>query len=210
MNEQRFTAADLEPSDDERSAARRALADRIAAAVAVLAAGTWVGGMVALGACAAPMVFLIAPAPFSGDAMGAAFARFDQIALGSAVVLLGAEVARTWAGGARARTAAARVRRIAAVLMAAGAAYGGLSLTPHILELHRAGAQRGEGPDGAELDRTHKRAELVGKVETGLGALLVVLHVLTLATRRPGEDEGEDAYTAPAPPGPSDDSPFTS
>ena len=146
MNEPRFSAADLEPSDDERRAELRALVDRIAAAVAVLAAGAWVGGMVALGACAAPMVFRLAPAPFSGDAMGAAFARFDQIALGAAVVLLGAEMARTWAAGARARTAAARVRRLAAVLMAACAAYVGLSLTPHILELHRAGAQRGVGP----------------------------------------------------------------
>ncbi len=204
MSENRFSAADLEPSDDERRADLRALADRVAAAVAVLAAGAWVGGMVALGACAAPMVFRIVPAPFSGDAMGAAFARFDQIALGAAVVLLGAEVARTWAAGARARTVAARVRRFAAVLIAAGAAYGGLSLTPHILALHRAGAQRGVGPDGAELDRTHKTAELVGKVETGLGALLVVLHVFTLAAPRPGEDDGEDSYTAPAPPGPSE------
>ncbi len=201
MNEPRFSAADLEPSDDDRRAAQRALVDRIAAAVAVLAAGAWVGGMVALGACAAPLVFRIVPAPFSGDAMGAAFARFDQVALGSAVVLLGAEVTRTWAAGARGRTVAARVRRVAAVLMAVGAAYGGLSLTPHILELHRAGAQRGEGPAGADLDRTHHTAEAIGKAETGLGVLLVVLHVFTLATARPRDED--DAYTAPAPPGPA-------
>jgi Domain of unknown function (DUF4149) len=203
MNEPRFSAADLGPSDAEIRAARRALVDRIAASVAVLAAGAWVGGMVALGACAAPLVFSIVPAPLSGTAMGAAFARFDQIALGSAVVLLGAEVARTWAGGVRGRTVAARVRRVAAVLMAVGAAYGGLSLTPHILELHRAGAQRGVGPDGADLDRTHHNAETVGKIETGLGALLVVLHVFTLASPRPRDEDDEDAYTAPGPPGPA-------
>ena len=158
--------------------------------------------MVALGACAAPLVFRIVPAPLSGDAMGAAFARFDRIALGAAVVLLGAEIARTWAAGARARTVAARVRRVAAVLMAVGAAFGGLSLTPHILELHRAGAQRGVGPDGADLDRTHRTAETVGKAETGLGALLVVLHVFTLAVPRARHEGDEDEYTAPAPPGP--------
>ena len=62
---------------------------RLAAAVGALAAGVWVGGMVALGACAAPFVFRMTPAPYSGDAMGAAFARFDQIALGAAVALLG-------------------------------------------------------------------------------------------------------------------------
>jgi hypothetical protein len=111
--------------------------------------------MVALGACAAPAVFRLTPAPFSGDAMGTAFARFDNLALGAAVVLLGAEVARTWAAGPRARSLAARVRRIVAVLLAAGAAIGGLSLTPHINALHRAGAQRGVGEQGAELDRVH-------------------------------------------------------
>jgi hypothetical protein len=206
MNETRFTAADLEPSDDDRRAARRALVDRIAATCAVLAAGIWVGGMIALGACAAPLVFQIAPAPFSGDAMGATFARFDQIALGAAVVILGAEVVRTWAGGGRARGAAARVRRLAGVLMAGCAAYIGLALTPHINELHRSGAHRGEGPLGAELDRTHHVAEAVGKTETGLGAILVALHIFTLGGRR---REEEDDLTAPASPGPHGGDPQT-
>jgi hypothetical protein len=195
MNETRFSATDLEPSDDDARATHRALVDRIAATIAVVAAGVWVGGMVALGACAAPFVFRLTPAPFSGDAMGAAFARFDQIALGAAVVLLGAEVARTWAAGARG--VAARGRRLTAVLMAACAAYLGLSLTPHINQLHRDGALRGVGPVGAELDRIHHVAEAVGKAETALGVLLVALHVFTLPARRPDDDA-----PAPAPPGP--------
>jgi hypothetical protein len=204
MSEERFSASDLEPSDDERRASRLALVDRVAAAVAALAAGLWVGGMVALGACAAPFVFQMTPAPFSGDAMGAAFARFDSIALGAAVTLLGAEVARTYASGARARLPAARVRRVLAVIMAACAAYGGLSLSPHILELHRAGARRGIGDLGEELERTHVRAETVGKVELALGAAVVLLHVLTLSTRKP-EDEGDGDAVSPLPPGPPPD-----
>lgn len=195
MNETRFEASDLEPSDDERRAARRALVDRAAATVAVIAAGLWVGGMVALGACAAPFVFRLTPAPYSGDAMGSAFARFDRIALGAAVVLLGAEVTRTWAAGARGVRVAARVRRLVAVLMAAGAAFGGLSLTPQINALHRGGAQRGVGPEGAELNRIHKTAEAVGKAETGLGVLLIALHVFTLAGPRPDDED-------PSPTGP--------
>jgi uncharacterized membrane protein len=200
MSETRFTAADLEPTDEEVRAARRRVVDRVAATLAVLAAGVWVGGMVALGACAAPFVFRLTPAPFSGDAMGAAFARFDQIALGAAVVLLGAEVARTWVGGPRGRGPAARVRRGAAVIMAACAAYIGLSLSPHINELHRGGAQRGVGELGAELDRTHKTAETVGKIETGLGVLVVALHVFTLGAGRLEDDEN---LTAPGEPGPT-------
>lgn len=200
MNETRFQASDLEPDEDAVRAARRALADRIAATVAVTAAGIWVGGMVALGACAAPFVFRLTPAPFSGDAMGSAFARFDQIALGAAVVLLGAEVVRTWASGARGIRVAARVRRFVAVLMAGAAALGGLSLTPQINALHRAGAQRGVGPQGAELDRVHKTAEAVGKAETGLGVVLIALHVFTLAGAR-REDDEDDASVAPGAPG---------
>lgn len=200
---QRFTAADLEPSDDQRRAHARALVERGAAIVAVLAAGVWVGGMLALGACAAPFVFRIAPMPYAADAMGAAFARFDHIALGASVLLLAAEVARTWAAGHRARSRGARVRRLAAICMATCAAYMGLALTPRINGLHRGGALRHMGDAGQELDAVHKRAELVGKVETGLGVLLVALHVFTLPLRRP-EDDDDDA-DEPAPPGPQDE-----
>ena len=52
-----------------------------AATLAVLCLGLWVGGLVALGACAAPIVFHVVPAPMSGDAMGAVFRRFDQVAI---------------------------------------------------------------------------------------------------------------------------------
>jgi putative copper export protein len=200
-DEIRFSAKDLEPDQDEVRAARRGIVDRVGATVAVLAAGVWVGGMVALGACAAPFVFRLTPAPFSGDAMGAAFARFDQIALGASVVLLGAEVARTWAAGPSARSVAARVRRVSAFVMAGCAAYIGLVLSPHINELHRGGALRGVGDLGAELDRTHRTAEAVGKLETGLGVLVVVLHVLTLGPARRREDEEDGGYTAPGIPG---------
>jgi len=201
-DEHRFSAADLEPSPEERRAARRGLVDRIAASAAVLAAGSWMGGLVALGACAAPFVFGLTPSPFSGHAMGAAFARFDQLALGAAVILLAAEVARTWAAGRRGRTLAARVRRLLAMLLAGAAAYVGLALTPRISELHQGGARRGEGATGEELDSVHRRAELVGRAELALGTAVVVLHVFTLGARRPeDDDEDEDAF-APLPPGP--------
>ena len=48
-----------------------------------------------------------------------------------------------------------------------------------------------------ELERTHKTAETVGKIETGLGVLVVFLHVLTLTVRRPSEGADDDEMTAP-------------
>lgn len=196
-----FTEADLAPDPEEQSAARRAIAERAAATVAVLATGIYLGGLVALGACAAPMVFRITPAPFSGDAMGLAFARFDQIAIGASVLALGSEVVRTWAAGPRGRTLGPRLRRLCAIAMAAATAYVGLSLTPRINELHHQGVRRGEGPQGQLLDVTHRQAELVGKVGMVFGLGLVVLHVFTLRVRRPEDEDDEDA-PAPLPPGP--------
>ena len=65
-----FSESDLEPSAEETASKRREVAERAAVVVAVLSAGLIVGGMLALGACAAPMVFQLTPAPFSGNAMG--------------------------------------------------------------------------------------------------------------------------------------------
>lgn len=200
MNETRFTEADLEPTLEERAAARRDLADRAAACAAVVATGIWIGGMIALGACAAPAVFRLTPAPFSGEAMGAAFAQFNRIAIGAAAVLLLAEGVRTFAGRARSRTVGARVRRGAAVLMAAFAAYVGTFVTPRITELHQQGARRGVGPDGELLDRIHGHAEVLGKSEVVLGIVVACLHVLTLRGKR--DDDDEEGSPAPLPPGP--------
>jgi hypothetical protein len=204
MNETRFTAEDLLPSDEEKQAARRSLIDRSAATVGALAAGIWAGGMIALGVCAAPFVFRMTPDPYSGEAMGAAFARFDQIAIGAAVILLGAEVARTWAAGRRSRSLPARARRILAILMAGCAVYIGLQLTPKILDLHRAGVRQGVGPEGAVLTQIHKRAEAIGKAEVVFGAALVALHIFTLGVRRPEDSDEEESSPGPLPPGPRD------
>jgi hypothetical protein len=204
MTEEHFSESDLAPRPESLRRARRGTIERVAATFGVLAAGLWVGGLVALGACAAPMVFELTPAPYSGHAMGAAFARFDQIALGCAVAAMAAEVARTWAAGRASRRPAARVRRIVAVLMALGAAYVALVATPTINELHRAGVRRNDGAEGVRMEAVHKQAEAVGKAQVFLGLALVALHMATLTTGRArdeDEDEDEDAL-APLPPGP--------
>lgn len=196
-----FSEADLEPSDDERRAARRQLADRVAACVAAVAAGLLPGGLIALGACAAPFVFRLTPAPWSGHAMGAAFARFDRIALACVGVVLFAEIVRTYLARRRARRPMARVRRMAAVLLAGAVAYQGMVVTPAIIGLHQAGAEQGVGEAGRRLASIHDRASVVGRAQAALAVLVVVLHVLTLSRPRP-EDEEEDEASAPLPPGP--------
>ena len=134
--------------------------------------------------------------------MGAAFRRFDALAMGAAVLICGAEVVRTFLARRRRRGAAERIRLALAIVLAGAAAYGGLALTPRIMELHEAGARRGFGDDGALLEAIHQRAELVGKVDTALAAVLVGLHIFTLRARRPEDEDDQVGVAAPLPPGP--------
>jgi len=196
---QTFSEADLEPSPEERRAKIALVVDRLASTIAVLTTGAMVGGLVALGACAAPFVFKLAPSPFAGDAMGAAFARFDAIAIGGAAILLGAEVARTYIGRRDRRSAVARIRRLVSIAFASCVVYVAATITPAINDLHKAGAVRGEGENGARLAVLHDRAVLAGKIEAVLGLLIVGLHVFT-PRRRPEDEDGTSV--APAPPGP--------
>lgn len=199
-----FSEADLAPPDWERRARRRAWLDRTATFVAVLALGLWAGGLVALGACAAPMVFGMTPYPFSADAMGAAFARFDTIAIGCAVVALGAEAVRTYLElGRRASVRErllGRVRRFLAMIAAGLAIVSGTMFTPEILRLHHAGVRRNVGPEGARLEVVHKRTEAMAKGILLLAVAVMGLHVGTVRSAR-DEEEDEEA-PAPLPPGP--------
>jgi len=194
-----FTEADLQPSAAERAAGRLVMVERVAAAVAALALGAWAGGLVALGACAAPQVFSLVPPPLSGRTMGGAFARFDSVAIGCTLTALGCEVARSYIARRRASHWPARARRYLTMLAALLALYSGVWLSPTINALHAGGARRGVAADGAELERVHQRAELVGKLAVALAALLVLLHTLTMPTR----DRDDEQVAAPLPPGPS-------
>lgn len=199
-----FSEADLAPPEWEVRARRRARIDRGATFVAVLALGLWSGGLISLGVCAAPMVFGMTPYPYSADAMGAAFARFDSIAIGCAVFALGAEAVRTYLElGRRGRPGElrlGRVRRMAAVVAAGLAILSGTSFTPEILRLHHAGVRRNVGAEGARLEVVHKRTEAVAKLILALAVVAMALHV---GTARSARDEEEDEVApAPLPPGP--------
>jgi len=154
-----------------------------AAIVAVIALAIWIGGLIALGACVAPLVFKIVPAPFSGEAMGAVFRRFDIIAIAAAVVVLGCEAVRIWVREGSATTAE-RLRGLLAVTAAGAAIYLGVELSPSIVALHAAGAVRGIGENGVKLDRIHDLAEAVAKVEVTVGLFLLALQVSTLQRQK--------------------------
>jgi hypothetical protein len=154
-----------------------AVVRRISTSLALLAAAVWLGGLVALGAVAAPVVFSVAPWPASADAMTIVFRRFDGIAMGCAVVVLVTESMRA---ASRAGYARADVARTAVAAAAAGAAVvEGMIISPRIAALHVAGAIRGVAAGGIELARFHDLAEFCGELEVALLVAFVVLQVFT-------------------------------
>jgi hypothetical protein len=158
----------------------RLLLARIASSVSLLAASVWLGGLVALGALAAPVVFRVTPFPSNADAMTIVFRRFDLVAMGCAATLLATEAVRP---ALRMRFAPADHARAAlSVVAACLAVFEGTRVSPRIAELHAGGAIRGLGAPGLELTRLHDLAETCGKAQLVLLAVVVVLHVVTLSS----------------------------
>jgi hypothetical protein len=150
---------------------------RAASALALVALAVWLGGLVVLGAVVAPTIFTLVSMPASADAMTMVFLRFDVVAMSCAAVVLTTEALRAVGRVPFARVDHARAG--VSVLAAAAAVYEGASVSPRIAALHAAGAFRGRGAEGIELDRLHHWAETLGKAEVILLVAVVVLHVLS-------------------------------
>lgn len=160
----------------------RATVVTVTGVVSSLAAAVWLGGLIALGAVAAPIVFSVVTMPQSADAMTLVFRRFDLVAMTCAALALASEAAR-----AIARVRFRRIDHVRAGLTALAAfltTYEGATVSPRIAELHASGAIRGMGVAGMELSRLHDRAEACGKASVLLLAVVIVLQVVTLATSR--------------------------
>lgn len=166
---------------------------RVTASVSLVAVALWLGGLLALGAIVAPVVFSVVSMPSSADAMTIVFRRFDLIAMACAALVLASEAMR-----AVARVGFAPVdhaRAAAGVVAAALAVFEGTHVSPRIAALHAGGAIRGLGAAGRELSHLHDIAELCGKTEVLLLVAIVVLHVVALtrggAGPRPSEPSVE-------------------
>jgi hypothetical protein len=158
----------------------RAWIRRSLSIVALLAVAVWLGGLIALGAIAAPVVFSHVSFPASADAMTLVFRRFDAVAMASAAVVLGTEAVRPAAGMPFARPDHARA--LVSLLAAALAVFEGVKVSPRIADLHAAGAIRGVDAAGVELARLHDLAETCGKAQLVLLAIVVGLHVIALSS----------------------------
>jgi hypothetical protein len=162
-----------------------------AAIASALAVAVWLGGLVALGAITAPIVFAVAPMPQSADAMTMIFRRFDLVAMTCAAVTVASEAVRVVARVPFRRLDHARAA--IGVLAATVTTYEGTSVSARIADLHFAGAIRGVGAAGMELDRLHGVAEACGKAVVALLVALVVLNVVTVTVNATTSIRGDRA-----------------
>jgi hypothetical protein len=141
---------------------------------AVVALTVWVGGLLALGAIAAPSIFDVTALRVEGPAgrllagaiFGETLRRFDLLSYGAAAVLLLSLLARAVLGPRPRRFAA---RLAVAVLMTAATAYAGLVLAPRIA---RAQAEIGVAPSA--LAATDPRRVEFGRLHGMASGLLLV------------------------------------
>lgn len=144
--------------------------------VATLAIALWLGGLLALGAFAAPTVFGLLPREEAGKVMGPIFVKFDRFVLVAIGVFALSELIRVACDGGKGALKQARLG--ISVILIALALISSLWLTPGINELFLAGARRGIGEAGATLDMLHNWSETVGKVATLAAAIWIALGVI--------------------------------
>jgi uncharacterized membrane protein len=146
-----------------------------AEAVATLAMALWLGGLLALGALAAPTVFGELERDSAGTVMGTIFGKFDRMVLVLVVVFAVAETVRTYMDRDRLGSALARIRLSLAVLLVALALISSLWLTPGINEMFAEGVRRGVGEAGQRMDRMHAWSETLGKLAAASAAAWIAI-----------------------------------
>lgn len=152
---------------------------KVLSILALVSIALWVGGMIALGAIVAPVVFNMVPSPTSADAMTVVFRRFDKVAVACIVTVLLTEAVQAIVRRPLGRIDVARMTLT--VLGGALVVWQATVISPEIEALHVAGAIRGLGEAGLRLEATHKLAELGGKLQALCAVVLIALHVMTPA-----------------------------
>lgn len=151
----------------------------VAETAATLAMALWLGGLLALGAMAAPTVFRMLEGDSAGTVMGTIFGKFDRMVLVLAVVFTAAEATRIYVDRDRLGGALARARLGLAAVLVILALISSLWLTPGINEMFAAGVRRGVGEAGQRMDRMHDWAETLGKVAALCAAAWIAIGIFT-------------------------------
>jgi hypothetical protein len=134
-----------------------------------------VGGMLALGAFTAPIVFAGLSRELAAPLMARIFTRFDSVLLIALTLTLLGEALRVSSRILPVKSKLNGFRWLLLVLLTTGLLFSTQSLNPQIERLNRTGVHRNpETPAGREFDGLHRCSETVYKLEL-LAALLLLL-----------------------------------
>jgi hypothetical protein len=134
------------------------------------------GGMLALGAFTAPVVFHQFPRDMAAPAMALIFRRYDVVLLVALGLVIVGELLRrlTWTVQVRSKLLWTRMALL--VVLSVCMLYSTLVVNAKIAEMNKAGWHRNlETAKGREFDSMHKRSESLYKLELMLVVLLILL-----------------------------------
>lgn len=139
----------------------------------VLGLALMIGGMLALGAFTAPLVFKTLPRDEAGLLMGQIFARYDQVLLGALVMCLMGEGLR-WASG----SGQLGLKEGLFAILSGCVLYSTLALTPQI-QAYQAQKQTpsavGTSISAESFSKTHSLAETLYKAQLLMAIVLIFL-----------------------------------
>lgn len=144
----------------------------------LLGLSVWIGGIVALGAIAAPVLFRRLPRPDAGALFGPMLRVFEKVSIGAAIATVAGAAGRAWLGGQNANPwFFARVAVLAGMCFFLIAAV--VFVHPAVRAVQEANPRISERPDGdparAKFQRLHKLSErlMSAQLVLGLGALFL-------------------------------------
>jgi hypothetical protein len=135
-----------------------------------------IGGMLALGAFAAPAVFGGLPREMAAPVMARIFSRFDDVVLGALIAAQLGEYLR-WLSRTLSMKSRLHILRLALLgLLTVGVMYSTQMLNPRIEQMNLAGVHRNQSTAAsARFNDLHKLSEKLYKLEFLIAVLLLML-----------------------------------
>ncbi len=134
-----------------------------------------VGGLLALGAFTAPVLFKSFARPEAGDAMMTIFKRYDIILLVSIGLIVGGEICRWIPTGMPAMSFFVIARYVIILVLVGMTAFSTLGLTPKMVKMYGDPSFRTEVELRETFNKTHKLSERLAKMELLLGVILLLM-----------------------------------
>jgi uncharacterized membrane protein len=134
-----------------------------------------IGGMLALGAFTAPVLFKQFARPEAGEAMMVIFRRFDLVVLAAVAMVVIGEILRLAASGIPNLTVISGFRYGLMILLVSLTLYSVMGVNARLENLQKAGMMQSAPEYRQDFQRLHKFSEQLYKAEMMAALLLLVL-----------------------------------